>query len=498
MLRCSATPIKTVLKGNAMETSGHGGVEYDKVDKEYFEKRQLKRGAAGPLLLVGLGIAYVISGDYAGWNFGLAQGGWGGLMIASVMMALMYTCMCFALAELATIAPTAGGGYGFARRAFGPWGGFLTGTAILIEYAIAPAAIAVFIGGYIKSLFEIDIAQWVVSAAFFGIFLGIHIYGAGEALRLIFGITALAVIALIVWIFAMAPFFDSAKWFDIAVNPEATGASSFLPFGYLGIWAAIPFAMWFFLAIEGVPLAAEETSDPKRDLPRGLIGGMFVLLAFCALIMILGPGGVGSEALKANTNPLVAALEHPATYGGPTWISKFVNFVGLAGLIASFFSIIYAYSRLVFAMSRAGYLPRGLSLTNARQSPWVALIVPGIVGFLLSLTGQGDQLILMAVFGATISYILMMASHIKLRLAEPDLPRPYSTPGGVLTSGIALVLACIALAAVFVGDTKMMIGEHAVSVAFLSAIAYAILVAYFAIYSRHHLVAAAPGEEAPY
>ena len=267
MLHCSATPIKTVLKGNAMETSGHGGVEYDKVDKEYFEKRQLKRGAAGPLLLVGLGIAYVISGDYAGWNFGLAQGGWGGLMIASVMMALMYTCMCFALAELATIAPTAGGGYGFARRAFGPWGGFLTGTAILIEYAIAPAAIAVFIGGYIKSLFEIDIAQWVVSAAFFGIFLGIHIYGAGEALRLIFGITALAVIALIVWIFAMAPFFDSAKWFDIAVNPEATGASSFLPFGYLGIWAAIPFAMWFFLAIEGVPLAADGRDGGGHRLP---------------------------------------------------------------------------------------------------------------------------------------------------------------------------------------------------------------------------------------
>jgi ethanolamine permease len=276
------------------------------------------------------------------------------------------------------------------------------------------------------------------------------------------------------------------------------GASPFLPFGYLGIWAAIPFAMWFFLAIEGVPLAAEETSDPKRDLPRGLIGGIFVLLAFCALIMILGPGGVGSEALKSNTNPLVAALEHPSTYGGPTWISKFVNFVGLAGLIASFFSIIYAYSRLVFAMSRAGYLPRGLSLTNARQSPWVALIVPGIVGFLLSLTGQGDQLILMAVFGATISYILMMASHIKLRLTEPNLPRPYSTPGGVLTSGIALVLACIALGAVFVGDTKMMIGDHAVSVAVLSAIAYAVLVAYFALYSRHHLVAAAPGEDAPY
>ena len=480
-----------------MEPSGQTGVEYDQVGKDYFENRQLKRGAAGWLLLVGLGIAYVISGDYAGWNFGLGQGGWGGLMIASLLMAIMYTFMCFSLAELATVAPTAGGGYGFARRAFGPWGGYMTGVAILIEYAIAPAAIAVFIGGYMRSLFEVDISQWVISAGFYAVFLGIHVYGAGEALRLIFAITALAVVALIVWVVAMVPFFDSAKLFDIAVSPDAVGASPFLPFGYFGIWAAIPFAMWFFLAIEGVPLAAEETSDPTRDLPRGLIGGMFVLLAFCALIMIFGPGGVGSEALKANTNPLVAALEHPSTYGGPTWISKFVNFVGLAGLIASFFSIIYAYSRLVFAMSRAGYLPRGLSLTNARQSPWVALIVPGIVGFLLSLTGQGDQLILMAVFGATISYILMMASHIKLRLSEPNLPRAYRTPGGIFTSGTALVLACIALMAVFVGDQKMDVLGTPMSVAFLAAIAYVVFLAYFALYSRHHLVAGAPGEEDP-
>ncbi len=475
-----------------MEHTGHAGVEYDQVGKDYFEKRQLKRGAAGWLLLVGLGVAYVISGDYAGWNFGLAQGGWGGLMIAVIMMATMYTCMCFALAELATIAPTAGGGYGFARRAFGPWGGFLTGTAIAIEYAIAPAAIATFIGAYCESLANAYGIPGVngpyVYAAFFIVFLGIHTYGAGEALRLIFAITALAVIALVAWMVAMIPFFDSAKWFDIPAT-DAVGASSFLPFGYLGIWAAIPYAIWFFLAVEGVPLAAEETSDPKRDLPRGLIASILVLVVFCILIMILGPGGAGSDALKAAGNPLVEALEHPSTYGKPTWISSFVNFVGLAGLIASFFSIIYGYSRLIFAMSRAGYLPRVLSLTNARQTPWVAIIVPGIIGFLLSLTGQGDLLILVAVFGATVSYILMMASHIKLRLAEPDLPRPYRTPGGIFTSGLAFVLACIALVAGFLVDPRVVI---------YAAIVYAVLVAYFAIYSRHHLVAAAPGEDAPY
>jgi len=468
-----------------METPHSSGVEYEKVDKGYFEHRQLKRGAAGWMLLVGLGVAYVISGDFAGWNFGLAQGGWGGLFIATILMATMYTCMCFALAELSTIAPTAGGGYGFARRAFGPWGGFLCGVAILMEYAIAPAAIAVFIGAYCGSLFGID--GWPVYLAFYAVFLGIHIYGAGEALRLIFAITAIAVLALIVYCFTMAPHFSVDNLFDIAPT-DAAGASAFLPFGYIGIWAAIPYAMWFFLAIEGVPLAAEETQDPKRDLPRGLIGGILVLLVFAALMLTLGPGGAGSAALQDSGNPLVAALESPKVSDGPTLISRFVNFVGLAGLVASFFSIIFGYSRLTFAMSRAGYLPRFLSLTSERKTPYVALIVPGIIGFILSLTGEGDLLILVAVFGATVSYVMMMASHISLRISEPQLERPYRTPGGILTSSVALVLACAAVVAGFLVDPRVLVG---------AAIVYAIFVAYFAVYSRHHLVAAAPGEEGP-
>ncbi|MEL2255850.1 amino acid permease, partial [Klebsiella pneumoniae] len=104
-------------------------------------------------------------------------------------------------------------------------------------------------------------------------------------------------------------------------------------------------------------------------------------------------------------NPLVEALE--SAYKGSTWMSQFVNLVGLAGLIASFFSIIYAYSRQIFALSRAGYLPRSLSLTNRKKAPVLALVVPGVIGFGLSLTGQGDLLILVAVFGVTISFVLM-------------------------------------------------------------------------------------------
>ena len=108
------------------------------------------------MLLAGLGVAYVISGDFAGWNFGLGEGGWGGLLVATIIMAVMYLFMVFGLAELSSTISTTGGGYAFARRAMGPWGGFLTGTAILIEYAIAPAAIANFIGAYVDSLIGLD------------------------------------------------------------------------------------------------------------------------------------------------------------------------------------------------------------------------------------------------------------------------------------------------------------------------------------------------------
>lgn len=448
--------------------------------QEYFAKRQLKQGAVGWLLLIGLGVSYVISGDFAGWNFGLAQGGWGGMFVATVVVAIMYLCMCLAMSEMATMLPTAGGGYSFARAAFGPLGGYLTGTAILIEYAIAPAAIACFIGAYCESLF--GFGGWVIYLLCYLVFMGLHLKGAGEALKIMFVITAIASIALFVFIIAMFPHFNSANLLNIAPSNQ-TGASQFLPMGYLGIWAAVPYAIWFFLAVEGVPLAAEEAKNPSQSVPRGLMGAMLILTAFALLILFLSAGAAGADQLKDSGAPLVTALI--SVYGQNSWLASFVNFVALAGLIASFFSIIYAYSRQIFALSRAGYLPKSLSLTNKNQAPYLAIIIPGIIGFLLSLTGEGDLLILMAVFGATISYVLMMLSHIKLRLSHPELYRPYKTPGGIITSSVALVLAIIAVIAGFFVDPKVWLMTLGI---------YVVFIAYFLLYSRHHLVSGTPEE----
>ncbi|MFE6128083.1 ethanolamine permease [Streptomyces sp. NPDC056437] len=454
-------------------------------DDAYLQRRTLRRGSAGWLLLTGLGVAYVVSGDFAGWNTGLAKGGFGGLAIATLLMGVMYACLVFALAELSAILPTAGGGYGFARRALGPWGGFLTGTAILIEYILAPAAISIFIGDYVESLnlFGLE-SGWPVYLACFVIFIGIHLWGVGEALRFSLVVTAIAVAALLIFVVGAFTDFSAGGLDNIAVDTDAFASSSWLPFGLLGIWAAFPFGMWFFLGVEGVPLAAEEAKDPVRSMPKALAISMGVLAVLAVLTFFAATGASGSDALKDAGNPLVVALEGS---GDPTPLSRFVNYAGLAGLVASFFSLIYAGSRQLFALSRAGYLPRFLSLTSRRKSPYLGLLIPGALGFALAAgTGNGARMLNIAVFGATISYALMALSHIVLRRREPELPRPYRTPGGIVTSSVAFVLALSALVATFLVDKDA---------AYIALGVYAVALAYFAFYSRHHLVAKAPEEE---
>jgi ethanolamine permease len=210
--------------------------------------------------------------------------------------------------------------------------------------------------------------------------------------------------------------------------------------------------------------------------------GILVLLA--VLTFFASTGARGSNAIQEAGNPLVVALQGD---GDPTALSRFVNYAGLAGLVASFFSLIYAGSRQLFALSRAGYLPRFLSLTSRRKSPYLGLLIPGAIGFALAAaTGNGARMLNIAVFGATISYALMALSHIVLRRREPELNRPYRTPGGILTSSVAFVLALSALVATFLVDKDA---------AFIALGVYAVALAYFAIYSRHHLVARAPEEE---
>ncbi|WP_018084296.1 ethanolamine permease [Desulfurispora thermophila] len=447
---------------------------------DHAETGQLKR-FAGPLLLWGLGVGYVISGDYFGWNFGIAAGGFWGLFIATILMGIMYTAMCFTISELATAIPFTGGAYAFARKAMGPWGGYLAGIGVVLEYVLAPAVIANGIAGYITFIMP-GLPKWVLVTGVFIIFLALNTFGAKTTLTFELVVTSTALVGLVIFAALAVPHFDASKLLEIA--PTA-GNSETLPFGLLGIWAAIPYGIWFYLAIEGLPLVSEECKDPTKDMPKGLISSIATLLVAAFVVLFLAAGVGGAEMMSKSGSPLPEALG--AVYGNAHWAIKGLGIIGLAGLIASFNGIIFGAGRAVFALSRAGYLPRFLSAVHPRfRTPYVAILVGGAIGIVSAILGNGDVLIQIAVFGAVISYIMMMLSALVLRVREPHLHRPYKVPGYPLTPIIALVLAIVALFAGFFYAPKVILW---------TALVYLVFVLYFWLYSRHHLVASAPEEE---
>ncbi len=204
-----------------------------------------------------------------------------------------------------------------------------------------------------------------------------------------------------------------------------------------GIFAAIPFAIWFFLAIEGAAMAAEEAKDPKRTIPRAYIAGILTLVVLAIGVMLFA-GGAGDwrKALSDINDPLPQAMKMVVGENS-SWMHMLV-WIGLFGLVASFHGIILGYSRQFFALARAGYLPRRLAKLSRFQTPHRAIIAGGVVGIaaiysdgLITLQGMTltAAMITMSVFGAIVMYIMSMLSLFKLRRSEPDLERSFRAPG---------------------------------------------------------------------
>jgi ethanolamine permease len=135
------------------EKRHEGGVSYRIPGKDYFEKRELRR-YAGLFSLWALGVAAVISGEFSGWNLGFNVGGWGGMFIGAIIITIMYLGLTYSIAEMSPALPHTGGAYSFARTAFGPWGGFITGVSQNIEFVLTPAVIVFFIGSYLTAIFD--------------------------------------------------------------------------------------------------------------------------------------------------------------------------------------------------------------------------------------------------------------------------------------------------------------------------------------------------------
>jgi ethanolamine permease len=451
------------------DTSASGGVKYAKQDSSYFEKRGLQR-YAGIWSLWALGVGAVISGHFSGWNFGFITGGWGGMLVAGIIIAIMYLGLVFCIAEMSPALPHTGAAYSFARTAMGPWGGFVTGLFENVEYVIAPAVICTFVAAIFASVAGLDVAFYpVLWALLYAIFLALNIFGVALSYRVTLLVTVVSLLGLVAfWIVGISSF-DFGRWaLNIGVGPDGKaielpeGNGPLFPFGFSGVLATLPFAVWLFLAIEQVPLAAEESVEPKRDLPRGIILGMLTLIVSAFMIVLINPSikGVGSFSLGSSFEPVVQGAR--SVLGQPGAVV--FGIIALVGLIASFHTILYAQGRQIYSLSRAGYFPSALSVTHAtHKTPHVAMILGSLVGFVVMLiiwyanggggsepTQLGDDIIgtvmlNMAVFGAMLSYIAQALSFILLRRNQPNIERPYRSPFGIPGAVVTIIIAAVTL-----------------------------------------------------
>ena len=413
------------------------------------EERPHLKATLNTWQLWGIAVGLVISGEYFGWSYGWASAGTLGFLVVTVLVATMYTAFIFSFTELTTAIPNAGGPFAYAQRAFGDTGGYIAAATTLVEFVFAPPAIALAIGAYLHVQFP-DLAPRSAAVLAYLVFMAINILGVRIAASFELVVTLLAIVELLVFMAVVAPGFKLANF----LAGGWAGHDHFSFVTVAGMFAAVPFAIWFFLAIEGVAMAAEEVKEPTRSIPIAYIGGIVTLLVLALGVMIFA-GGVGDWNLLANINdPLPQAMK--IIVGAKSgWLHMLV-WLGLFGLVASLHGIIFGYSRQIFALARAGYLPGLLGKIHPRfGTPYLAILAGGTVGIAAIYSDSwihfGGQpltanIVTMSVLGALAMYIISMLALFRLRKTEPEMTRPFRTPLYPFLPIWALLCACLCLA----------------------------------------------------
>jgi ethanolamine permease len=403
--------------------------------------------------LWGIAVGLVISGEYFGWSYGWGAAGTLGFLVTVALVATMFTAFIFSFTELTTSIPNAGGPFAYARHAFGSGVGVVAATASLIEFLFAPPAISLAIGAYMNVQFP-ELAPKHSATIAYILFTFLNVIGIRIAATFELVVTLIAVGELLIFMLVVAPGFSWANFVANGWQGPANADNHWI----IGSFTAIPFAIWFFLAIEGVAFAAEEAKDVKRSIPRAYIAGMLTLAALALGVMIFA-GGVGDWRQLSNLNdPLPQAMK-TVVGSSSGWLHMLV-WLGLFGLIASFHGIILAYSRQLFALGRAGYLPHWLADLHPRfYTPYKATIAGSVIGLAaiysdnyVTFGGQSltANIVTLSVLGALTMYIISMLSLFRLRQTEPGLERPYRAPLYPWAPALAMVLACVCLACVVI------------------------------------------------
>ncbi|PJZ71410.1 ethanolamine permease [Leptospira perolatii] len=401
-------------------------------------KEELEK-SLGPWLLWGLGVGYVISGMYFGWNLGLPVGGTLGLGVSTLVVILLYVTFTLSYTELACMIPKAGGAFDYGREALGDRWAYLVGTSQLVEFLFAPPAISAAIGAYFSFFLNGTNPVWI-SIIVYLLFTTLNIVGVKTAAVFELGITILAVLELLIFSGLTLPHFS---WERFAIDP--------LPNGWSGALASLPFAIWFFLAIEGIANVAEETKNPQRNVLLGFGSALVTLVFLCILIFFSSIGVDGWEAIVYSGNgidtsdsPLPLALRK--IYGQDSWAFHLLVTIGLFGLVASFHGIILAGGRATFEFGRAGFVPKFLGRVHPKfHTPAWALLANTAIGIFSLFIAETSELITLSAIGAVTLYFCSMISFLVLRSKAPEKERPFKVPGAPFVPIVAMTLSFLIL-----------------------------------------------------
>jgi len=452
------------------------------------EKESLRRSlGAGQLVALGIG-AIIGAGIFSLTGVAAANFAGPAIALSFVVAAIGCAFAGFCYSEFATMIPIAGSAYTYAYATLGEIVAWIIGWALVFEYAVGAATVSVSWSATVDSMlksFGINLPQSLLAspwspnpgvvnlpaALIIAIISGILIVGIKESARFNALIVVIKVSVVVMFI-GIGYFFINYANYHPFIPENTTG--EFGHFGWSGILRGAGRIFFAYIGFDAVSTAAQETRNPKRDMPIGIIGSLGICTFLYILYGFVLTGMVKYKDLNVAA-PLAVAVDRMKDY---PWIGFVMKLGSLAGLTSVMLVMLLGQSRVFYSMSRDGLLPKLFSdLHPSHRTPWksnlLLMLFCGLCGAFIPIDQLGD----LTNIGTLFAFVLVCIGIIIMRRTQPDLPRPFRTPMVPLVP-ILGVIVNLALMASLSGITWM---------SFVTWMAVG-LVVYFS-YSKRHSVA---------
>ncbi len=434
-------------------------IEQSIEDTEAPEFRLKKELSAWDLTVFGIGVIigtgiFVLTGQQANENAGPA------IALSFVLAGIACGLAALCYAEFASTVPVAGSAYTFSYATLGELIAWIIGWDLVLELALGAAVVARGWSAYLHNLFGLpdwlagDNARPDIAAMLIVLGLSVVAILGTKLSGRITGVLVVVKVAVVLFVVVAGLFFVKASNYSPFVPPtvpskgESGGDQPLLQvffgmspshFGAFGVIAAASVVFFAYIGFDIVATAAEETRDPKRDIPRGILGSLAICTVLYMLVSLVITGMLKySDPRMATAAPLAAAFE--ASDAG--WASKLISLGAVCGLTTVILVLLLGQSRVLFAMCRDGLLPKKLAKVHPRYgTPWVISSATAVFVALLAGFVPLAELSKLVSIGTLFAFVLVSAAVIILRRTRPDLPRAFRVPG-VPWVPILSILAC--------------------------------------------------------